>query len=941
MVQTELGYLALVLHAHLPYVRHVEEDCLEERWLFEAITETYVPLLKTFEGLVRDGVDFRITMSLSPTLLMMLDDQLLLLKYENHLNKLIELAKKEVARTRKDPEANSLSVMYLRTFMGIRDYLEKHSYDLISRFKNLANQGVLELITTSATHGFMPAMETEESIYSQWETGLLTFEKYVGFRPKGVWLPECGFTPGLDRILQQFGIQYFFGDSHAIEHATPKPRRGLYAPLMTGYGLQVFARDRESSSQVWSSSEGYPGDYDYREYYRDIGYDLPLSYIQPFIHPKGIRVNTGIKYYRITGKGDEKEYYRPQQAKAKAAEHAGNFMFNRENQVKYLHQQMDRKPIIVAPYDAELFGHWWYEGPSFIDYLCRKIDYDQNTLKMITPSEYLNLYPTADTGHLPQSTWGRNGYSEVWINMENAWVYRHLHQAEKNMIYLAETFATPSQEEERALNMAGKQLLIAQSSDWTFIMDNKSMVDYAIRRVKEHIGVFCQLYHELIEHRIHLPRLEEWERRWPVFPCFSYQFFLPRHEHRVAIASSLESLGEPKRRKILMLSWEYPPKIIGGLSRAVYDLSRALVKQGEEVHVFTSYVEGSPAFEYMDGVYVHRISCLVENDTLQFMDWVLQLNLAMVQYFASCQVKGLYFQLIHAHDWLVSLAARELQKKYGLHMLATIHATEHGRNQGIFTDLQRKIHGEEWKLTHEAEKVIVCSEYMRKEVLHLFQLAEEKVIVIPNGVDRTKIEVSPDHSFKKDRYALPDEKIIFFVGRLVREKGAQYLVEAATEVVNACPEAKFIIAGSGPMKMELEQEAYDKGLDHKILFTGFIQDKERNELLKHAYIAAFPSIYEPFGIVALEAMAAGTPVLVSDTGGLAEIIQHGVSGLKVYPGMVSSVRDQLIYALKNEEHLAKMAKSATQTLNRTYHWDHLAASTKQVYDIVSTHMITV
>ncbi len=941
MNQNERGYLALVLHAHLPYVRHLEEDCLEERWLFEAMTETYIPLLKTFEGLVNDGVDFRITISLSPTLLTMLDDQLLLLRYEHHLNKIIELAKKEVARTRKDPEVNSLSVMYLRTFLRVREYSEKNGYDLISPFKNLADQGVLELITTSATHGFMPAMETEESIYSQWETGLLTFEKYFGYRPKGVWLPECGFTPGVDRILQQLGIHYFFCDSHAIEHASPKPRRGLHAPLTTGYGLHAFARDRESSSQVWSSSVGYPGDYDYREYYRDIGYDMPLSYIQPYIHPKGIRVNTGIKYYRITGNGEQKEFYQPNQAKVKAAEHAENFLFNREHQVKFLQQQMDRKPIIVAPYDAELFGHWWYEGPTFIDYLCRKINYDQDTIKMITPSEYLSVYPTQDTGHLPQSTWGRNGYGEVWINPENAWIYRHLHQAEKNMIYLAEMFVQPNSEEERALNMAGKQLLLAQSSDWPFIMDNKSMVDYAIRRIKEHIGIFHQLYRELLDHRTDLQKLEKWERRWPIFPSFSFQFFLPQHEHRVAIASSLETSGLPKRRKILMLSWEYPPKVIGGLSRAVYDLSRTLVEQGEEVHVFTSHVDGCPAFEYMDGVYVHRISCLVENDTLHFMDWVLQLNLAMIQYFASCLAKGLQFQLIHAHDWLVSLAARNLQKKYGRHMIATIHATEHGRNQGIFTDLQRKIHGEEWKLIHEAEKVIVCSDYMKNEIFHLFHPATEKIVVIPNGVDQTKIEVSSDSSFKHDKYALSDEKIVFFVGRLVREKGAQYLVEAASEILAVCPEAKFVIAGKGPMRAQLEKQAFDKGLSHKILFTGFIHDEERNGLLKHAYIAVFPSIYEPFGIVTLEAMAAGTPVIVADTGGLNEIVQHGISGLKVYPGMVSSLRDQLIYALKNEQHLSRMAETATHMLNHSYNWDYLAALTKQVYDNVSTNKINV
>lgn len=199
----EQGYLALVLHAHLPYVRHQEEDCLEERWLYEAISETYVPLLRTFENLVKDQVDFKITLSMSPTLLSMLDDDLLLSRYQAHLENLIELAIREVARTRKDPEMNRLSVMYLRNFIEVKKYLEEHDYRLILPFKRLAQKGVLELITTAATHGFMPAMETEEAIYSQWKVGLLTFEKYFGFQPRGVWLPECGYTPGLDRILKQ------------------------------------------------------------------------------------------------------------------------------------------------------------------------------------------------------------------------------------------------------------------------------------------------------------------------------------------------------------------------------------------------------------------------------------------------------------------------------------------------------------------------------------------------------------------------------------------------------------------------------------------------------------------------------------------------------------------------------------------------------------------
>lgn len=936
--RTEKGYLALVLHAHLPYVRHMEEDYLEERWLFEAMTETYVPLLQTFEELVQDGVDFRVTISLSPTLLMMLSDSLLLSRYVKHLEKLIDLSKKEVARTRQDEQMNPLSVMYLKTFTGIREYMEKHRYLLIPRFKKLAEQGVLEIITTSATHGFMPSMETEESVFSQWEVGLATFQQYLGFRPKGVWLPECGYTPGVDRILQQLGVQYFFCDSHTLEHAAPKPNRGVYAPIKTGYGVYAFARDPESSSQVWSSFKGYPGDFDYREYYRDIGFDLPMSYIKPYIHPKGIRVNTGIKYYRITGRED-KEPYVPVWAEEKAAMHAGHFMFNREHQVTHLRGQLDRKPVIVAPYDAELFGHWWYEGPQFIKHLCRKLFYDQNHVKMITPSEYLECYPNSDTAHLPESSWGRNGYGEVWINSKNAWIYRHLHKAEKRMVELAERFPNPSSIQERALNQAAKQLLLAQSSDWPFIMDNQSMVQYAEQRICDHLAIFHSLYEELKGQGVDEGWLTELEASWPIFEQLSYRVYLPAHEHKLAIASSLETGIAKSRRRVLMLSWEYPPKIVGGLSRAVYDLSRALAHQGEEIHVLTSHVDGCPDFEYAEGVYVHRLSCLQESDRIHFIDWVLQFNTEMVRYVEKCAAEGIQFDCIHAHDWLVSPAARELKKKYQLPLVATIHATEFGRNQGIYTDLQQKIHHQEWKLTYEAEKVVVCSKYMENEVKQLFELPPEKVIAIPNGVDVRKLQQGEESFFQRANYALPEEKIIFFVGRLVREKGAQYLIEVAPEILGACPEAKFVISGKGPMMDELKRMAAERGVEHKFLFTGFIDDKQRNGLLHHAYLAVFPSIYEPFGIVALEAMATGTPVLVSDTGGLSEIVQHGENGLKIYPGMASSLKDQLLYALTHEPQIKAMAESARETLLRTYQWDDIALATRKVYDSLSKDLI--
>jgi 1,4-alpha-glucan branching enzyme len=209
------------------------------------------------------------------------------------------------------------------------------------------------------------------------------YEKHFGRRPRGIWLPECGYTPGVDEFLREAGIKFFFTESHGVLHANPRPKYGVFAPIYCPSGVAAFARDLESSKQVWSAVEGYPGDYDYREFYRDVGFDLDFEYVRPYITPDGKRVQTGMKYYRITGPSLDKKPYVLARAMEKAASHAGNFMFNRERQIEYLSGLMDRKPIIIAPYDAELYGHWWYEGPEWLNFLIRKIYHDQKTVKLI------------------------------------------------------------------------------------------------------------------------------------------------------------------------------------------------------------------------------------------------------------------------------------------------------------------------------------------------------------------------------------------------------------------------------------------------------------------------------------------------------------------------------------------------------------------------------
>jgi 1,4-alpha-glucan branching enzyme len=525
------GYLSLILHAHLPYVRHPEhERFLEEQWFYEALTETYIPLIKAFDSLSRDGVPFRLTMSLTPTLLSMMTDTLLQDRYVKHLERLIELAKKEVERTRGDSRFEGLARMYRDLFEEARHiFCDRYGRDLSRAFRYFADQGVLEIITCAASHGFLPLMQIQpEAIRAQIQTAVRTHERILGRRPLGIWLPECGFAPEIDVFLKEAGITFFIVDSHAIVFGSPRPKFGVFAPVYCQSGVAAFGRDLESSKSVWSAEEGYPGDFVYREFYRDIGFDLDYDYVRPYLSGDGLRTNTGIKYYRITG-SRHKEPYDPSRAAQKAIDHAGNFLFNRAKQAEFLQPLMGQPPIIVSPYDAELYGHWWFEGPQWLEALLRKIHFDQQVIETITPIEYLRRHPRNQVVTPTLSSWGYNGYAEVWLNGSNDWIYRHLHKSAERMIESANHFHEPDDRERRVLNQMARELILAQSSDWAFIMKTGSHTSYAVNRTKDHLQRFTRLYEALSKKSIDMPALERIELNDNLFPDIDYRFYASAH----------------------------------------------------------------------------------------------------------------------------------------------------------------------------------------------------------------------------------------------------------------------------------------------------------------------------------------------------------------------------------------------------------------------------
>jgi 1,4-alpha-glucan branching enzyme len=521
--------VSIVLHSHMPFIRHPEiKDAMEERWLFEAMSECYIPLIEVYDNLIKDKIDFKITMSITPTLMFMLEDEYLNKRYTEYITKSIKLSQKEIIRSKNDKSLNELAQFYNERFNNLMKIYKSYQCNLMNAFKKFEKLGYLEIITCAATHGLLPLlMVNPETVKAQIATGVQSYIDCIGHGPKGIWLPECAYTYSLESILKEFGINYFISESKAILNASPKPKYGTYAPIAMPNGVCTFGRDMESSYQVWSDFMGYPGDFNYREFYKDIGYELPEDYLKPYMNEDGIRLDTGIKYYKITGKTDKKEYYNREAAMEKIKEHAKHFALSRHKQISSISDHMEQTPIIVCPYDTELFGHWWFEGPDFINEFIRVSSEEWTNYKLTTPSEYLLKYPMVQCCSPSPSSWGENSDFSVWINSSNHWIYRDVHQCAEDMIRLANTYSNPTELQKRALNQSARELMLAESSDWPFIIKNNTTVEYAVKRVNTHVERFNKLYEDITKNSIDIKYLSRLEEVDNVFTNINYNIYKP------------------------------------------------------------------------------------------------------------------------------------------------------------------------------------------------------------------------------------------------------------------------------------------------------------------------------------------------------------------------------------------------------------------------------
>ncbi|HAW85798.1 MAG: glycoside hydrolase [Spirochaetes bacterium GWD1_61_31] len=521
------GSIALVLNAHLPFVRQPDyPQFLEERWLFESLSECYLPLLRLFARLEADSVPWRLSLALSPTLTTMLADTLLQNRYIAWLGKQLELADKELERLADDQEQLPLAILYADLYrQNLEDFTVLHGRNILNAFDFYYKKGRLDLLTSAATHAFLPLYQSlPQAIAAQIEAGVVAFRSSFGRAPNGFWLPQLGWFPGLQDVLSAYGLQYTVITTRSAMLGRPAPRFGSYAPVVCENGLTAFIRDIESTDAVWSEDDGYPSDPVYREFYRDIGFDLPLDYIGPFIDLKQVRTFTGFKYWAVTGHTETKQLYKPERAALKVIEHAENFLYSRTRQLRKASALMRKPALLVAPFDAELFGHWWYEGIDWLEAIFRSAQ-ATSELSFVTLSEAWRNKADCVRTTPEYASWGDDGYAGVWLNKSNDWLYRHTYKLVERMTELANRFPDEGGLRERVLNQAAREVMLAQSADWPFLLRAGKSSSFARKQIEDAVTNFGRIYEMMCANTVGTEWVTRLEKRNKIFPAMNYRVF--------------------------------------------------------------------------------------------------------------------------------------------------------------------------------------------------------------------------------------------------------------------------------------------------------------------------------------------------------------------------------------------------------------------------------
>ena len=511
----------------LPAEASHDEPCLipgtvEESWFFEALSETYLPLLMLFDRLEADHVPFCLGISLSPVLTQMLGDDYLQKKYAAYLESQVNFGKQEIERLGDEPCLLPLAKHYYNQAVDRAAYTARCEGNIFKALDYYQQKRKIEFLAAPATHAFLPFLsQFPESVQAQIETALSYYHHSLGITPQGFWLPGLGWSKELDPLLRSYGFNYTIADSHGLIFGNPPPVRGVFFPVRTPQGLLVLARDFVACSSI----AGMCKDGAYRDNCRDVGYDLPTEMLGHFIARNGARCQTGYKYWQENGAP-----YNPAAAQAAAEEHARVFLEDSCSRLDAVTRHMEELPLSLCAFNADSFGRNWHEGPMFLESLFR-LAADHQHLQFVTPSEYLYQQPlSACEVSLPEfSSWGDNGYAETWLDSSNDWIYRHLNRSIDRMTELADRFSRNSNLKERALNQAAREMLLAMAADWPAFLYRQECTEYARYQVEDALRNFTTIYEALGSNYISTEWLTNLEYRHDIFPNINYRVFKRKH----------------------------------------------------------------------------------------------------------------------------------------------------------------------------------------------------------------------------------------------------------------------------------------------------------------------------------------------------------------------------------------------------------------------------
>ena len=527
-----MKFVSFLLHGHLPYVNHPEKDkFLEEDWFNEAMAEVYIPLAIMLFELQEKRLKNCFTLSLSPTLLAMMSNKLLISKFVSYLEDRISFLQSDVKNYIQFDQSNeNLKAAYelLNLYTKIHNtFVHKYNKDIINQFRILREDNVIEIITTNMTHTFSPNYQPYPNYLKlQVKTAIDDFYSHFSFKPDGFWLPECGYFEGLEEILLENGLKYTIIEAHGILMGDTLPVNGVYAPVYSKNGFLFFPRDIDSAKNVWSRTEGYPGASEYRDFHQDIGTKWEDSRVKKMLHKnideEHIKSFTGIKYWQIgENENGTKKPYNPFFASQQAKDDAEDFLNKREEVGNSLSKLMNTDPLFTAPYDMELFGHWWFEGIEFL----KNIAIDANKRKNIsltTYSEYLKNNSSHQVLNPQYSTWGQNGFSQVWNNESNNRMIINSHDILNNFEHLIKNVKATSKIEKRAIILLTKIVFLLTSSDWPFLI-NSGINAYPVKRFYIHKEDFENLYYKILDKKINKEYLDDLAFRYPLFEKITYE----------------------------------------------------------------------------------------------------------------------------------------------------------------------------------------------------------------------------------------------------------------------------------------------------------------------------------------------------------------------------------------------------------------------------------